>query len=85
MTDERQSLDAQLTAAAEDLTYPITDETDLAPTFPSWAATRFESDEFSATPRELLLLLPDDGYPYESAAELVGTLEARLRERGHLD
>lgn len=84
MADETRPLSAQLTAAFEELNYPIEDETDLAPNFPSWANTRFESGELSMTPREVLLLVPDE-YPYETVEAFVGTIETRLREEGYVD
>ncbi|MCU4741339.1 MTH865 family protein [Natronoglomus mannanivorans] len=84
MTDERRPLREQLSAALEDLTYPVRNETDLTPNFPSWSNTRFESADVSLTPRELLLLVPKD-YPYESADELLEAVEGVLREEGDID
>lgn len=84
MTDENQPLRDQLDAALEDLNYPVRNETDLAPNFPSWSSTRFESAPVSLTPRELLLMVPDD-YPYESADELGDAVEATLRDEGYID
>lgn len=84
VADETQSFDKQLTAAFDELVYPIEDETDLAPNFPSWANTRFESPAVTLTPRELLVLVPDE-YPYEDVDELVAAITTRLREEGYVE
>lgn len=78
MADETQSFDAQLRAAFDDVRYPVEDETDLAPEFPSWANARFESDGTTLTPRDVLLAVPDD-YPYATADELVEAIRGGLR------
>lgn len=85
MADEHRPLPDQLTAAFEDLRYPVETPADLAVSYPSWANTRFEADEWSATPRELLVALPDEGYPYATAEELVEAVSDDLRDAGVLE
>ena len=84
VSGDTRPLETQLAAGLEELHYPIEDETDLATTFPSWSSTRFGDEDRALTPRELLLLVPDE-YPYESADDLVAVLTRRLREEGFLE
>lgn len=83
MADETRPFMTQIEAAFEELNYPIENETDLVPNFPSWANTRFQNDELSMTPREAILLVPND-YPYESVDELVKQIELALEKEGKL-
>lgn len=80
MSRDTRDLPTQLTAAFDDLRYPLRDEADLAPVFPDWASTAVETEEVSLSPVELYAALPDDGFPYESASELVAALLAALEE-----
>lgn len=81
MANESQNLEEQLIAAFEEHNYPIENKTDLSPNFPSWANTHFEvhDSDISFTPKEILLLVPDE-YPYNNVREFTESILDNLRE-----
>jgi hypothetical protein len=78
MSRDDRPLPTQLQTAFEELQYPIEDEADFATTFPSWSSTCFEAEGLSARASELYSLLPEDGFPYRTAEEIVEDLLAEL-------
>lgn len=83
MTTNGQPFQEQLRAAFKELNYPIEDETDLTPNYPSWSSTRFRSGDTVLTARELLLLVPPD-FPYSDADELARAIQSRLQQEDYL-
>lgn len=81
MSRDNRPLATQLETAFDELQYPIEDEADFAATFPSWSSTSFKTDQLEVQSTELYPLLPEDGYPYRSADEIVAALLPALRER----
>ncbi|MEF8808696.1 MTH865 family protein [Natronomonas sp.] len=74
MSRDDRPLPTQLQTAFDELQYPIEDEADFAVTFPSWSSTSFEAEGLSVRPSELYAMLPDDGFPYATAEDIVEDL-----------
>lgn len=78
MSRDNRPLPTQLQTAFDELQYPIEDEADFAATFPSWSSTSFETEGLSVRASELYGLLPEDGFPYQRAEDIVEDLLAQL-------
>jgi hypothetical protein len=78
MSRDDRPLPTQLQTAFDELQYPIEDEADFAAAFPSWSSTSFEAEGRSVRSSDLYELLPEDGFPYETAADIVEDLLAGL-------
>ncbi|OAQ52783.1 hypothetical protein HTG_10675 [Natrinema mahii] len=73
---DRDELRGQIVEAVEDASYPVTDIMELVPALPRGPSTRFESGDFSTTPMELSMDIPQGSlnFPYETPEDFADDL-----------